>query len=310
MKDPLSSLLKNLAMPAVVFVFFSANAFGATTPLCGTTTYNLGNSGTDALVSGGGASAGCLQIDKFFQNFTYTNSPSFATGGADGPAGSAVDVAFSGNTSPGTISDAFGTPGTATWSLGGGNVSGSEETNTVTVNPATSNGATITQAVLSTNGSSNSGSNTTTNFVAVVEEFCTGSATFNCSSSSSNFGIIEYVLVPTGTGGGSNTYSGSCYGGGAVCQQLAADQSSASTTGFSTTDLSLGTAGLTLNLPGITSLTVENIVEIHGGLAETLDAYDNEWVQTAQATPEPSTLLLSGIALFGLGAFVRRRKSA
>jgi hypothetical protein len=262
--------------------------------------YTLASNGLLAGGAGGTPVAGCEQVDLNFSNFNY----GVITGG---PTPDFLPIAFSGTTAPGTIATTVGASG-GTWSWIGG-ITETAQINTVGVDSTASNGSTITQAVLSTGNATLGARASTSSYVLVMEEFCVGSSSFNCTSSSANYGIIEYVLNGNSSAN-SITYSQSCYGGGAVCQQLAANQSSAGVATVPLTDLNTGTAGLTLDIPSTTTLTVENIVEISDAddasfPFASLDTYSNEWVET---TPEPSTLTLMGIALASLGLLASKRR--
>lgn len=259
-------------------------------------TYNLGT-GTNGLVSPGTASAGCEQLDKEFAGFTYTTNGEQA---GDAATPGDVDVSFSGSSETGGITDTFGTAGTSVWEGPGGHEYTSTQTNSVQVDSTYSYA--ISELELSESGAYNIGSSS--DYVEIVMSFCTGTTTYGCSSTSTNYGEIVYLLDGNGSTG--VVWSGSCYnnGGTTACSTLAGDAAGA------TNGLSMGTAGLALTLPSlITSIAVQNLVEGNSGNESYthLDTYDNEFIEASTA-PEPASVVLLGSALLGLG-LLRFRKA-
>ena len=174
---------------ATILLAASTIAMADSAP-CGSTTYNLGNSGANALVPPGDASGGCKQIDINFINFSVAPHLSDPTvPGAD------ISAQFNGTTSSNPVEALFSSPDWTTTSTTA--IEGDIFFTMQTSSPwAIQN---LTLNVVSSVGNNN---------VQVQEKFCTGTTTFNCGPNNGNYGLIEYSSIPSGV------QSGECYNDG------------------------------------------------------------------------------------------------
>jgi hypothetical protein len=125
--------------------------------------------------------------------------------------------------------------------------------------------------------------------IKMFEQFCLGSATFNCVQGNSNYGYLEVLMTSNGSGGFTSVFT--------VCTP--------------------GASGCTTSNPGIASITfisqtdigISDTVSIRTVAGETspvfIDSFDNGFMDA----PEPSTFVLLGSALAGVGLLrLRGRK--
>jgi len=253
-------------------LLFGANIGWATNTAC-SGTYNLAADST-GLVSGGSFSGGCEKTDSNFTSFSFTPGT--------GPMGSSISVgffgAFVGNT--GDPSAQF----TGNWTNSMTTIIGETATidnaNSTNLPPA---GTLYEYTSLSLGNIGESGSGS----VLVFEEFCLGSATFNCTSTSGNYGYIQL--------GSAGEFT--CLNGGA--------SSCVVTTGVPPSG---NTVNFTSYLPGGTPvIAIQTTVTISG--SESLESYDN-FVNFTAETPEPATFGLMVFALCGFGLLFKFTKPA
>lgn len=126
--------------------------------------------------------------------------------------------------------------------------------------------------------------------IKTLEQFCLGSATFNCLQGDSNYGYLEVLQVSNGSGGYNTSFT--------VCTP--------------------GASGCTTSTPGIATITfatqseigISDTVSIKTVTGETspvfIDSFDSDFMDA----PEPSTFVLFGSALAGIGLLGLRRKRA
>jgi hypothetical protein len=242
-----------------------------------------------------GDSNGCWLTDQSFSNFSttatsgQTNSTTdiHGTGGASLP--STVDAIFD-PTTAGAWSET-GSGGT-TFASGVGYLTNSQETFLTITSGYTGTPANvkIDSASLTATGSTGD-SGGTADSMRVTETFCIGNAA--CGTAADNV-----VLV-------------AIWGNGAV-----APTSYTCTVGASvTSDFSCGANGstpitVTFTIPQATlTVTDAYTMAVHSTTTDTLTSFTNAF-QDGSITPEPSTFVLLGTALGGLGLLRARRKKA
>ena len=131
--------------------------------------------------------------------------------------------------------------------------------------------------------------------VKVKEEFCLGATSFNCNSSSANFGYIQEIQQTNAWGSVSTLEQVCVNNGGSSCT-------------VTTGSLSLNLASFSNYKAGVTQVAIQDYVSTAGGYWSTanLAGFDNGFEQCLM-TPEPASFALVGIILVGLG--VARRAS-
>jgi hypothetical protein len=130
--------------------------------------------------------------------------------------------------------------------------------------------------------------------VKVVEAFCLGFTTFTCATNTSSYGYLQ--ITENVNTNGVNTYSDVlCSPGATGC----------TTTAPTTSSLSIALAN---SLAAATQLSFTISRTTGSGNTITLNSISETWDQ-GEISPEPSTFLLLGSALAGIGALrLRMRK--
>lgn len=274
-----------------------ASPIWATLGSCPTT------SGTAATIASFGAASGCSQIDKNFDNFNVTTSGNNSSTGD--PTASNVDIFGTGGSISGSGASSTITPILANFqSTNFSAASGTQTLSTVLDFQAAVNGNSpptpaqweITSLSLGLGNFTTANPANTGNSIEVLEAFCLGSATFNGTTSSSNYGYIEEQVQLT-TGSAPPTITDTvCTPGATGC--IAAT---------SATNLTLS------GLSGVTSVGIQETISINSvsgaGTNIYLDSFDNGFGQTA-FDPEPGTFMLLGTGLAAAGFLrYRRRKT-
>jgi hypothetical protein len=256
-------------------LLFGASIGRATNTAC-SGTYNVGG---PAGLAGGSASGGCEISDTNFTAFNFTQGT--------GPAGSSITVNFFGGIS-GNVGN--GEPEfTGNWTLGMTTTIGETATidnaNSALLPPAGTQYE-FTALTLGVHGPTTNGNGNTD----VFEQFCLGSATFNCTSTSGNYGSIELVYNQLSTAGEF------------TCLNAGASSCVVSSTSFNS-------IYFTGYLPeGTPVIAMQTTVTTSGssGTAD-LDYFEN-FVNIDAETPEPATFGLIGSALGVFWLLVRFSK--
>src|SRR5579862_5513688 len=243
-----------------------------------------------------GAGNGCSTVDDTFVDF----NANLATGTGDTswpvPSGGATsDISFF-QSGPGPTVLDFVTAGTSSgsgscasnsWCTPAPSLGRSSQTDTQQITFDAQTGGSFFGLSLS-EGTVQSGTTKAGDQIKTFEQFCLGSATFNCVQGDSNYGYLEVLMTSTGSGGFNTVYT--------VCTP--------------------GAGGCTTSTPGIASINFLAQTEI--GISETvsirtvtgetapvfIDSFDSDFIDA----PEPSTFVLLGSALVGL--LHLRRKNA
>jgi hypothetical protein len=248
-----------------------------------TVTYNLGTAGTKALVSPGGASAGCEQINNEFTNFTWFPS-------SNGPAGASVGVQFTGANETSTDMSLSGA-----WAGGSGSpdsvVLFQSQLNPADTPPPPNTNWSITGLNLAV-----SGAVAPAGQVLIDMRFCTDAT--SCDSSDGTHGNFGEILYRTLDGVLQDI---SCYNNG----------DSSATRPCTTPNIgSSNSFGVSLD-QGVQSIAFNiDIRLLNGGQPTSLSGFDITFQQTAEA-PEPSGFVLMGVGLvlITLARLAVRRRS-
>jgi len=258
-------------------LLFGADIGWATNTSC-TGAYNLA-AGSTGLVAGGSSSGGCEIMDANFTSFGLTQGT--------GPAGSSISVKFFGGI--------FGNTGDATpqftgnWTIGMTTTIGETATidnaNSANLPPAGTQYE-FTSLLLGVNGAVTNGNGQT----EVFEQFCLGSATFNCTATSGNYGYIELVYNQLGTAGEF------------TCLNAGASSCVVSSTSFNSINF-------TSFLPeGTPVIAMQTTVATTGGTGTADLTYFENFLDFTAETPEPGTFSLMGFALCGFWLLFRFTK--
>jgi hypothetical protein len=290
-------MMANKKFTVLLALVLSSALYAGLTPCAGT--YNLGNSGSAALVPPGGSSLGCEQVDKEFNNFNYSN------GGSNPEAGSSVPVMFAGSSPTSAIGITFGSAD-PTWGVSTAGATSSAVINyTNTVDPAYGPGGgafyAITSMELFATASFTLPAGTSDN-VTLHEYFCaggsaactTGTLTDGINLAAPTAGYIEFI--DQGNGVGSNSTELICFNNGT--------SSCTPTSGF------LINFATSIYSAGFTSMIVASDISVSSvsGTQVSLNNFTENYFETLD-TPEPATFGLMGVALAGLSLLgLRKRK--
>jgi hypothetical protein len=296
-----SSKGKTLGLIAAMFVFASAG--WASTASCNATKATLGSfsGGTNP----GGPGQGCYETDDTFSQFNVTNGSTgtgstMQTNATDNITGSTNFAAVS---TPWTETATFTPTTTADWTITGRGGAENQGTINMIVN---SNEAEFTdpsyhaptagdQIFFSTLGLATVGSTgrgTTADSLVVIETYCIGSAV--CTS-------LDTVTITATYGNNATTPTFMCNAGTSSLATCAVNGQSATFNG--------GANVTTLNVTD----QYTSIVNVRGEISttDTLTSFANSFGDFEGSTsPEPSTFVLLGSALAGLGFVRLRRKKA
>src|SRR5579871_527088 len=232
--------------------------------------------------------SGCEQLDKIFTNITLTNN--------NGPNASLIVGTFTGTSETAGVTANFATSWTALGGLTTTNTTHATIGYEVSVDPTfippdptkfwaiTSLSLAEAGAVAVFQGAS----------VKVVEDFCLGAASFNCTSTSPNFGFIQYERDG---GNGGTTTDTICFNDGA---------SSCTPTNGSLT-LTIALSGMPFQ-QGVQELAVQDVLTLTAPApfrVTNLNDVSNTFGESA--VPEPGTFALAGFVLTVLAVVSARR---
>jgi len=126
--------------------------------------------------------------------------------------------------------------------------------------------------------------------ITTEEQFCLGASTFNCTTTSSNYGYLQVQETSNGSGGYTSVFA-ACLPGSGGCSISAA-------------------TGSEIGIGRQTQIAIQDTVSIStlnsGGKPVFIDSFYNDF----ETAPEPSTFVLLGIALAGFGLLRLRQKRA
>ncbi len=304
-----------IAIAPATFIIFVVSVF-ASSAYAGLATcnpppspnYNLG-SGSSGLVSPGGSSVGCEQVDKEFTAFNY------APGASNPVDGTNVPVTFSGTNPTGPVSVQFGS--NATWEVSTNGTSTSASVSYgVAVDPSPppafapppgENYAVIALA-LGQQATITSGfpAATANDTITLFEYFCGGGAS-SCMGGGASTGFInmtaatagffEYTLTQTPAGTSSSAVISCFNNNGTTDCSNPANATGGSLISFASSNYSQGFQ----NISTFSTLSVTS-----GGDDTSLNFFKETYFEDLD-TPEPATFGLMGVALAGLG-FLHLRK--
>jgi hypothetical protein len=243
---------------------------------------------------------GCGQTDLGFNAFSTPTS----TGTITGPTTAQIDLSTSGGTAGSVTTQA---PIFALYTLTGGNSIGTGGGTIISSFDATGkpvagqdlpsnppdqwavNGLALTFSATSTSNPTNAET------IEVQQTFCLGQTTFTCLTSASNYGYLQITEhIPT-SGIANATFTDIiCTPGATGCTQTTA----------TTAAINLAFAAV---IPVATQLSIDITRPNMSGNTLALTSIQETWDQM-EISPEPSTFILYGSALVGLGAlrFLRR----
>ncbi len=126
--------------------------------------------------------------------------------------------------------------------------------------------------------------------IETLEQFCLGSAIFNCVQGNSNYGYLEVLMTSTGSGGFNTVYI--------VCTPGAS--------GCTTSNPSAAS----IEFLAQTEIGISDTVSIRTVTGETSPVFIDSFDDSFMDLPEPSSFVLLGTALAGVGLLRLRRKRA
>ena len=242
--------------------------------------------------------AGCEQLDKIFSNFGLINN--------NGPSGSQITTLFLGASETTGISATFLSANWAALDLGSpvtrqSTISFDVQVDPAFVPPPPNDLWSITSLSLSEVGALASIGAGPANHVQIFEYFCAGSAAFNCTSSSGNYGYIEYEQDGGAPTFGAPTATDSiCFNnGGSSC-----------TVSHGSLTLNLSAFPGSVYPGGVSQIAIEDVVSLTAPKllnVANLNAITNTFVESAE-TPEPATFSLLGLAFAGIAVVSCRRR--
>jgi hypothetical protein len=239
-----------------------------------------------------GPTNGCTYIDNNFVNFNV----SAATGSGDGrwPAvdhGLAPEIEFSAS-GMGPLSLDFTTTGQtssqnskcagSSWCVAASNEAASQSFSYDAQTTGKFFGLILTDGTVPGN-TLKAG-----DVITTEEQFCLGSASFNCTTGSSNYGYVE-IKETSNSSGGYTTLFTLCTPGASGC---AVSHPTAASISFASTQTQIG---------------IENTIAISTAPGETKTVYIDSFNDDFMDAPEPSTFVLFGTALGGLCLLGYRR---
>jgi len=304
---PRLHLASRLAAVKTLLLFIAIAAMSQRVALAGLsgcnvpspTTYNLGT-GTNGLASGGTAQAGCEQVNEQFSNFVYDPN----LNGLGGPTAANVSANFAGTSETGGITATFGSGTVWTDSTASNECCAGSGLNFGAAVDTTLGDYAVTSLSLTANSPSLGGGGASPGNISqlnVYLEFCVGSATFNCTNNSPNYGELFFQLVDNQ--GSGHTADFVCYNngvtGGACVHGL-------SSIGSSTT-FSINLASYSTTAQGTQTIAIDNLVSYSTSNGDTVSlASLVDTIDETNESPEPSTLFLVGAGL--ATAWIGRRK--
>jgi hypothetical protein len=246
-----------------------------------------------------GTGQGCSYLNSNFDNFNVSApagswSTSFpATTGTNGGSTESTNIDFTQAGTTTTTLD-FTTRGQSTgsghcptnsWCMPEG--AGSTSSQTVSYDVVASGGF---DSLGLMNGTLPNGFLSNGDVITTEEQFCLGAITFNCTSTSSNYGYLQIQETSNGSGGYTTVLT-SCLPGVGGCS------------------VSTGN-GSEIGVARQTQIAIQDTVSIttlnSGGKPVFIDSFYNDF----ETAPEPSTFVLLGIALAGFGLLRLRQKRA
>jgi hypothetical protein len=243
-------------------------------------TYDLA-ANSNGLVAGGGSSGGCEIVDSNFTGFSFTQGT--------GPAGSNISVAFFGSliSGSGDSSAQFNGGWAANMTTTTSETATIDNANLANPPPAGTQyaftGVTLGVANLTFTGDG---------AVVVFEQFCLDSATFNCTSTSGNYGYIQLV------------YNHVAGGGEFTCLNAGASSCVVSSTSFNSINF-------TGYLPGgAPDIAMQTTVTTTAGTGVAELGTFEDFVNITAESPEPATFGLMVVALCGYWLLFKLTKPA
>jgi PEP-CTERM motif len=249
---------------------------------------------------------GCYEIDQTFSNFNVANGPGSSITQGMGTVDITGSSSWASDTTPWTTTATYsgntGVNTAAPWTTSGpssfveGTITGITNTTATEFSPpgyptpGGSESILIDNASLSAIGLTGSGMGDS---ITITESFCVGTAA--CTTGPSGDTI---TLKATFSGPNDSTATYSC--------STLADSHAACGGGISTTPI---TVTFTTPVPTLNVSDTYALVEGNWSNADALASFSNTF-GNEETAPEPSTFILLGTALVGIGLLRARRKSA